>query len=86
MQAKALAPLLAEEGFSRVDAMRIDVEGAEDIILEPFFACVPEEAWPRILILEDAPMRWGVDLPALVRSHGYALDLRTAMNSVYRRG
>ncbi len=85
VQARALAPLLAEEGFGTVDAMKIDVEGAEDLILEPFFASVPESAWPKILILEDAPVRWGTDLPALVRGHGYALALRTATNAVYRR-
>ena len=76
VQAKALAPLLAEEGFTRVDAMKIDVEGAEDIILEPFFDSVPEASWPRILILEDAPTRWGFDLPGEVRGHGDALALR----------
>ncbi len=86
VQAKALAALLAEEGFTRLDALKIDVEGAEDIILEPFFASVAPAAWPRILILEDAPTRWGVDLPSLVREHGYALALRTPMNLIFRRG
>ena len=86
VRARALAALLAEEGFGRVDALKIDVEGAEDIILEPFFASVPAACWPRILILEDAPTRWGVDLPGLVRGHGYALALRTPMNLIFRRG
>ncbi len=35
--AKALASIVAEEGFARIDAMKLDVEGAEDLILEPFF-------------------------------------------------
>ncbi|UDL94689.1 FkbM family methyltransferase [Lichenihabitans sp. PAMC28606] len=85
VQARSLAGLLIEEGFGRVDAMKLDVEGAEDLILEPFFADVPPAMWPVILIIEDAPTRWGIDLPALVRDHGYDLVARTDTNIIYRR-
>ena len=86
VQAKPLAGLLAEEGFARVDAMKLDVEGAEDIILEPYFRDVPEASWPEILMIKNSPSRWGIDLPALLGGHGYSLVVRTALNLIYRRG
>ena len=85
VQAKSLLSLLADEAFERVDAMKIDVEGAEDLIVEPFFEHAPPALWPTVLIVEDAPARWGIDLEALLRQRGYGLVRRTGTNLIYRR-
>ncbi len=42
--AKALGTIVAEEGFTRIDALKLDVEGAEDLILEAFFRDVESRA------------------------------------------
>lgn len=83
--AKALDTLLAEEGIGRVDALKIDVEGAEDLILEPFFRTAVPALWPRVLVVEHAPARWSTDLPALILECGYRIALRARMNVVYER-
>ena len=83
--ARALASLVAEEGFSRIDAMKLDVEGAEDLILEAWFRDAPQEVWPRLLLIEDAPTRWAIDLKALVVSRGYRIAMRTRNNIAYER-
>ncbi len=83
--AKALATVVSEEALARVDALKIDVEGAEDLVLEPFFRDVPPALWPRILIVEDSPSRWSVDLHGLIRDRGYASRLRTRTNVIYER-
>jgi FkbM family methyltransferase len=85
VQAKTLAHLLADEGFTRVDVLKLDVEGAEDIILEPFLTDARRSVWPETLIIRNMPARWGIDLPALVVDHGYVLALQTGMNLIYRR-
>ena len=82
---KALASIVAEEGFERVDAMKLDVEGAEDLILEAFFRDVAPRLWPRFLIVEDAPGRWAIDLPGLIAQQGYRVALKTRTNVVYER-
>ena len=51
--AVTLLELLGQEGFARVDALKLDVEGAEDLILDPFFRDAPEELYPSLLIMED---------------------------------
>ncbi len=86
VEGRSLAGLLVEEGMGRIDAMKVDLEGAEDIVLEPFFHDSAEASWPGILIVKDASTRWTVDLPGLLAGKGYALALRTGTNLVYRRG
>lgn len=84
--AVALAELLRSEGFTHVDGMKIDVEGAEDLILEPFLTEPNAPLWPRTLILEDSRAKWGADLGALLQRCGYREVLRTRLNIVFERG
>ena len=83
--AKSLATLAHEEGFERIDAMKLDVEGAEDLVLEPFLAGEPENLWPRMLILAYSPGKWDVDLCALLEKLGYSRVLRTKVYVIYER-
>ena len=83
--AKALRTILAEEGFERIDAMKIDAEGAEELILEPFFRDTDPRLWPKLLILEMALARWSIDLPALIVAKGYRKILTTRTNAIYER-
>lgn len=83
--ATPLLQLLQDEGFTRVNAMKLDVEGAEDIILEPFLREAPDSLLPDLIVMEDGSSRWQVDLPSLVRARGYRLKLRTRLNFVFER-
>jgi FkbM family methyltransferase len=83
---KTLLTLAREEGLKRIDAIKIDVEGAEDLILVPFFRDAPENLWPRALILEEARQRWRVDCIALCQKLGYRLEAETKMNVILVRG
>ncbi len=70
--AKRLQTLIEEEeGYDHVDVAKLDTEGAEDIILETFFAEAAQALWPRALIMERGNDRWHVDLPALLAQKGY---------------
>ena len=83
--ATTLADLAREEGFERIDAIKLDVEGAEDLILEPFLTHAPPSLFPRLVILEDGSGRWQIDLPALMREKGYQQLAKTRMNFVFER-
>jgi FkbM family methyltransferase len=83
--AVTLLDLLKREGFTRLDAIKLDVEGAEDLILDPFFRDAPASLHPSLLIIEDARDRWQSDLPKLLKSRGYRQILRTKMNLVFER-
>jgi len=83
--ATTLLNLVQQEGFSRIDAIKLDVEGAEDIILEPFFRDAPEALCPALLILEKGSGQWQIDLPALLARHGYEKLRETRLNLIFER-
>ena len=80
-----LLDLARAEGFARIDAVKLDVEGAEDLILEPFLREAPVALLPRLLVIEDGVDRWQADLPALLVAKGYAQVARTRLNLVFER-
>lgn len=84
VSAYPLATILAKHNLARIDALKIDIEGAEDQALIPFFAAAPKTLFPRILILENSSRQWKQDLPAALQNAGYALLRETRMNFVYR--
>ncbi|MFO1148558.1 MAG: FkbM family methyltransferase [Alsobacter sp.] len=83
--AKTLMQLLQDEGFDHVDAMKIDVEGAEDLILEPFLRDAPESLWPPLLVIENGAGRWQVDLVGLLGQKGWRLVKKTRVNLIFER-
>ncbi|WNJ92674.1 FkbM family methyltransferase [Bosea sp. 685] len=83
--ATTLLALLQSEGYERLDAVKLDVEGAEDLILEPFLRDAPEALWPSFVIIEDSRERWQVDLVGLLTQRGYRMLAQTRLNLVFER-
>jgi FkbM family methyltransferase len=83
--ATTLLALVESEGYERLDAIKLDVEGAEDLILEPFLRDAPEAIWPGFIIIEDSRERWQIDLIALLGQKGYSLIAQTRLNLVFER-
>jgi FkbM family methyltransferase len=84
--AVTLLELLTSEGFTRLDALKLDAEGAEDLILDPFFRDAPASLHPTLIIIEDGRERWQTDLGRLLAAQGYRLARRTRLNLIYERG
>lgn len=83
--AMTLLSLVEGEGYERIDAMKLDVEGAEDLILEPFLRDAPQALWPGFIIIEDSRQRWQTDLAGLLERNGYKLVAQTRLNLVFER-
>lgn len=81
-----LLELARSEGIDRIDAMKLDVEGAEDLILEPFLREAPASLHPRLLIVENGTDQWQIDLPALLEQNGYRRIRTTRLNLIFERG
>jgi FkbM family methyltransferase len=69
-------------GLQRIDAIKADVEGAEDRVLAPFLAAAPPALWPRLIIIEDGRRSWRQDLLALLERRGYVTALASRGNIV----
>jgi FkbM family methyltransferase len=80
-----LLQLLTTERIRAVDALKIDVEGFEDVILGPFFRDAPPALWPGLIIIEDCRGSWKLDLLAVLEDKGYAVTTRTKLNLILRR-
>jgi FkbM family methyltransferase len=92
MQGRGVAvrcrPLLAvvtEAGVTGIDALKIDVEGAEDMVLVPFFRDAPPSLWPHLVVIEDSSAEWSTDLFALLKAKGYEVSSRSKQNVMLRR-
>lgn len=83
--ARKLLTILNEEGFEKLDAIKLDVEGAEDLILDTFFAQAPEHLYPGLIVIESTPSRWQSDLMTMLQSKGYARVGETRNNFILER-
>jgi FkbM family methyltransferase len=84
--AVTLLDLLHRENLSQVDAVKLDVEGAEDLVLDPFFRDAPLSLHPSLFIVANVRERWQIDVSALLIRNGYRPILETKMNLVFERG
>ncbi|GJE58734.1 FkbM family methyltransferase [Methylobacterium trifolii] len=83
--AVTLLDLVRGEGLTRIDAVKLDVEGAEDLILEPFLREAPPSLLPRLILVENGTDQWQLDLPKLLESHGYRELARSRLNLMFER-
>ncbi|WP_375407742.1 FkbM family methyltransferase [uncultured Methylobacterium sp.] len=83
--AVTLLGLAESEGITKIDAIKLDVEGAEDLILEPFLREAPKSLHPTLILVENGTDQWQVDLSALLEGHGYRRIATTRLNLVFER-
>lgn len=73
-------------GLSWIDVLKIDIEGAEDRALLPFFQTAPKKLWPLVIALEDAHReRWQSDVVARLGAVGYHLVARGRSDIILKR-
>ena len=78
-----LQRILDEAGVSRVDALKIDVEGFEDRVLTGFFKEAPAALWPGAVVIEHLSRNeWLEDCIADMRARGYAETGKTRSNTL----
>ena len=81
--AKSLLTLVRDEGYDRLDAIKLDIEGAEDLALEPYLRDAPRSLWPRLIIMEFTLLVSAQVLEMHLRELGYREILRTGENVAY---
>lgn len=68
---RTLHQLVEQQGFGRIDALKLDIEGAEDRALRPFLATAPRSLWPRLILLEPHTAGGECDLLAELEALGW---------------
>lgn len=82
-----LMRILDEAGVTRVDALKIDVEGFEDRVLIGFFKEAPLSLWPRAVVIEHISRKeWREDCIADMVARGFVITRKTRSNTFLLRG
>ncbi|MFZ1970035.1 MAG: FkbM family methyltransferase [Bradyrhizobium sp.] len=81
--ALTLQRILSDAGITRVDALKIDVEGFEDRVLTGFFAQAPQTLWPRAVVIEHLSRKeWQQDCIDDMVARGYHEKGKTRSNTL----
>jgi hypothetical protein len=82
---RKLLGLVEEHGFERIDALKADIEGAEDLALIPFIEEAPRTLWPKLIILEHSAGEWRRDCAAFLLERGYVASKAAGANMIFQR-
>lgn len=77
-----LADILNDLKIEQVHMMKIDIEGAEEKALIPFFKTAPTSLFPKYIIIENSTDDWETDLMGYMAEHGYGIFKQTKMNYI----
>ena len=80
--AMTLMSLVEMEGLDHIDAIKIDVEGAEDLILRPFFETASRDLWPMKIVIEKSSTAENAALLNHLASIGYVSIADTRHNAM----
>lgn len=80
---RPLVEVLSDLNVERIDALKIDIEGAEDLALYPYLDIAPNSLLARMIFIENSAHLWSKDLFKKIESRGYKCIFRSRMNSVY---
>jgi FkbM family methyltransferase len=82
---RTLMSVLNEAGADHIDALKIDIEGAEDQALVPFLADAPQALLPHLIIIEDSRTEWKRDLFGMLAQLAYREYGRSRHNRILER-
>ncbi|MGY3236805.1 FkbM family methyltransferase [Bradyrhizobium sp. USDA 4472] len=81
-----LTRILDEAGVTRVDSLKIDVEGFEDRVLIGFFRDARQALWPRAVVIEHLSQNeWQQDCIADMVARGFTIARKTRSNTFLSR-
>lgn len=79
---RPLYDVLNTAGVSEVSALKIDIEGHEEVVLGAFFETAPKSLWPK-MILGEIVGEGSESFTQLLADRGYRLTEQTKMNGVF---
>ena len=82
VEVRTLLDIAAAEKLERIDAIKVDVEGFEDRVLDPFLRDAPDRLLPRIIVAEYILSDdWKTDWLAQAAKRGYRERTRARLGN-----
>ena len=83
IEIRTLLEIAAAEKLDRIDAVKVDVEGFEDRVLEPFLRDAPERLLPRLIVAERLwSDEWATHWVSRAAELGYRERTRTRQGNL----
>ena len=83
VECATLYNIAKHEKISRIDALKIDVEGHEDRVLIPYLNAIPDSRLPRAIVIEAVTSgSWSENPIDIALDRGYTEVKRNKMNSI----
>ena len=83
VECTTLKAIVEKADLSRIDALKVDVEGFESKVLKPYLQDAPKELWPRTIVVEIWASEYEKgDLIEFTASRGYKEVKRIGDNNV----
>lgn len=80
-----LKEVLDKASVKSIEAMKIDVEGMEDLVLFPFYENTSKDRWPKLVIIEETSQNlWKRNILAWMLEHGYKRIGKTRGNAILK--
>ena len=73
VDARSLLDIVQECKIACIDVLKIDIEGAEDEVLESFFRKADPHLFPEHILIEKSFDRWKFDVIELLKNQGYRI-------------
>lgn len=83
IRCRPLLDVLGELDVQQVDALKIDIEGAEDMALMPYLERAPRSLLAHLVIVESSEHLWSRDLFGKFADLGYRRVFQDKSNSVF---
>lgn len=80
-----LLDIVRAQGIQKIAGMKVDIEGAEDKVLIPFFESASPDLYPDFMILENSQGDWESDLESCLKEKGFKPVIQARMNTVWQR-
>jgi FkbM family methyltransferase len=84
VKVRPLTAITDEQGLTRIDVLKVDVEGFEDRVVLPFLRHADRSLWPRVILLEtNCRPYWTEDCLSELANRGYGVTGQTNDNMVF---
>jgi FkbM family methyltransferase len=83
--AATLLKVAKDFNLLRIDALKLDIEGAEDFVLKSFFGTAPEHLFPKMILIENSPERWDFNVITFLKDRNYRKTRQFGGNIVLER-
>ena len=81
---RPLTEVVGDNGLTRIDVLKVDVEGFEDRVVLPFLRTADRALWPRVIMLEtNCRPHWAEDCTSELEALGYKATGSTNDNTVF---